>query len=175
MTADIPSWMKPDQKGLGLGELGAELGGDPGAEAAGQARAPHADPAPSDPRKPMKPAPRKAPQKTKIGNLTEIEDAEVIDAVPALDASNSDLGEAAYDDGILAAVLPKLRGIRSVTIRVFGGNTQAGPALLQQLRLRGLDVKLSGITQIVPPPISRISVRYQGVDATITLAPDFGG
>lgn len=162
MTADIPSWMNPAKKGLGLGELGGEMTdiNPPAADAA--------------PLKPKKPASRKLPQKPNASALDQIEDAEFVDAKPAL----PDLQTAAddlIDGGILAAVLPKLRGVRSVTIRVFGRNREVGPALLQQLRLRGLDVKLSGITQIVPPPISKISVRYQGVDATITLAPDIGG
>ena len=47
-------------------------------------------------------------------------------------------------------------------------------ALQELLRRRGMDVKISSITQIVPPPLSKLSVRYQGVDATITLAPDIG-
>jgi hypothetical protein len=158
MTAEIPSWMNPAQKGQGLGELDAD----------------HRTQTPqSDMKKANTPAMRDARQNNQTASFDEIEYAELVDTMPELPESGStqDLLDPS-DAEILAQVMPKLRGVRSVTIRVFGENNHAGPALLEQLRLRGLDVKLSGITQIVPPPISKISVRYQGVDATITLAPD---
>lgn len=158
MAADIPSWMKPGSRGRGLGEIGTP---EP------QIPAPLAAPIPSEE------APFTAePPADYLGDDTpEI----AIEAEDRLSTEPSAAEESHIGAGVLEAIMPKLRGVRSVTIRIYGQDREAGPALQQLLRRRGLDVKLSTITQIVPPPISKLSVRYQGVDATVTLAPDLEG
>jgi hypothetical protein len=150
--------MKPGPRGRGLGEIGTP---EP------QTPAPIAEPIPSADA-------LHAADDTAEYLGDEMSDLEMIAEDP-LSSEPSAAEQSQIGASVLAAIMPKLRGVRSVTIRIYGKDREAGPALQQLLRRRGLDVKLSAITQIVPPPISKLSVRYQGVDATVTLAPDLEG
>jgi hypothetical protein len=172
MTAEIPSWMKRGGRGRGLGEIT-----DPKTD---QEVFLVDDPIRDD---------AQDTDHTEENSGSAATDGFAQDAAQENDAfaaSHPTTAEPAApepaapspDDAasqaVLAAILPKLVGVRSVVIRVYGNDREAGPVLQELLRRRGMDVKISSITQIVPPPLSKLSVRYQGVDATITLAPDIG-
>lgn len=167
MTAEIPSWMKRGGRGRGLGEIT-----DPKTD---QEVFLVDDPIRDD---------AQDTDHTEENSGSAATDGVTQDAAQENDAfaashpttpeSAAPSPDDAASQAVLAAILPKLVGVRSVVIRVYGNDREAGPVLQELLRRRGMDVKISSITQIVPPPLSKLSVRYQGVDATITLAPDIG-
>ena len=162
MTAEIPSWMKRGGRGRGLGEIT-----DPKTD---QEVFLVDDPIRDD---------AQDTDHTEENSGSAATDGFAQDAAQENDAFAAPEPAAPSPDdaasqAVLAAILPKLVGVRSVVIRVYGNDREAGPVLQELLRRRGMDVKISSITQIVPPPLSKLSVRYQGVDATITLAPDIG-
>ncbi|WP_376872844.1 hypothetical protein [Albirhodobacter sp. R86504] len=158
MTADIPSWMTQGNRRVGLGEI--------------------------DPKKPKDAREVLLVEETELDapyleiasevSDPEAEAAQDVSAPTERDAPSATAPDEtdAFSQEALAVVLPKLKGVRSVTIRIYGPNAEAGPALQNLLQRRGIGVKISSITQIVPAPLSKFSVRYQGADATLTVAPD---
>ena len=168
MTAEIPSWMKRGGRGRGLGEIA-----DPKTD---QEVFLVVDPIRDDAQDTDHTEENSGSAAT--DGFAQENDAFAASHPATPEPATQELAAPSPDDAasqaVLAAILPKLVGVRSVVIRVYGNDREAGPALQELLRRRGMDVKISSITQIVPPPLSKLSVRYQGVDATITLAPDIG-
>lgn len=72
----------------------------------------------------------------------------------------------------IAHVRKQLRGIRSVELRQFGADDGTGAALAEFLRREGLDTTVTRIERMVPKPLRRIAIRYQGSRAEITVAPE---
>lgn len=66
----------------------------------------------------------------------------------------------------------QIRGVSHVDVRQVGGNEDVGAHLVSRLREEGFETSLSRLERIVPTPLRRIGIRFQGDRAEITLTPD---
>ena len=151
MAADLPKWLKAGARGLGLGAEGQDAEGV-------------------------------LAEGVPAGALTLdlVPESEPEEAAPL--ASAAKRGKAKPEDSeplpayILRAeadLLKRLRGIRSVTVRVFGEDATDGVALVRHLARHGFDAKLSDIRNFAPAPSTVFTYHYHGPSATVTLAPSF--
>lgn len=68
-------------------------------------------------------------------------------------------------------LLSHLASIDHVTVRVLGEHPDAGPEVAAFLRASGYEVRQETLSRMVPPPLTRYALRYQGKTATLTVAP----
>lgn len=68
-------------------------------------------------------------------------------------------------------LISRLNGVTSVTVRVLGEHPDAGPEVTAFLRASGYDVRQETLERMVPPPLTRFALRYEGKAATLTVAP----
>ena len=68
-------------------------------------------------------------------------------------------------------LMSHLGSIDHVTVRVLGEHPDAGPEVTAFLRASGYEVRQETLGRMVPPPLTRFALRYQGKSATLTVAP----
>lgn len=71
-----------------------------------------------------------------------------------------------------AMIQRQIRGMSFVDVRQVGGAEGIGEHLVSRLREAGFETSLSRLNTIVPTPLRRIGIRFQGNRAEITLTPE---
>lgn len=75
------------------------------------------------------------------------------------------------DEKTAAWISGQLRGVTDVVLRIMEGNPYAGPEISAFLMTLGISVRSEPLGMISPPPRQRVSLRFSGATAIVTVAP----
>lgn len=79
------------------------------------------------------------------------------------------------DEPATRYLMSHLNGVEDVTVRMMGPHPKEESEVVGFLSDAGFSVTSQVLERMVPPPLTRFALRYQGRHAVLTVAPDVKG